>query len=86
MKLNDVTLLFLFRFVWDRTNVLLGHSTLEVRWQIPNNTESGTYRIRHFGTSRNVLGSLSEYTGTSSVFTVLNGGRRPHKYLRKIVQ
>jgi len=74
------------KFVWERTNQLLGHSTVEVKWDIPETVESGSYRIRHFGTSRDILGRLTSYVGTSNIFTV-NGGRRvPNKFSQKITQ
>ena len=34
---------------WIRTNALLGQSKVQVRWNIPSDTPSGTYRIRHVG-------------------------------------
>ena len=34
---------------WIRTNALLGQSKVQVRWTIPSETSSGTYRIRHVG-------------------------------------
>ena len=34
---------------WIRTNALLGQSKVQVRWTVPSDTPSGTYRIRHVG-------------------------------------
>ena len=34
---------------WIRTNALLGQSKVQVRWSIPSDAPSGTYRIRHVG-------------------------------------
>ena len=34
---------------WVRTNALLGQSKVQVRWSIPQETPSGTFRIRHAG-------------------------------------
>ena len=34
---------------WCRTNIILGESTVEIQWTIPNDTETGVYRIRHEG-------------------------------------
>ena len=34
---------------WIRTNAILGQSKVQVRWTIPSDTPSGTYRIRHVG-------------------------------------
>ncbi|KAJ6625686.1 Neutral ceramidase [Pseudolycoriella hygida] len=81
------------KFEWERTNQLLGHSTVTVTWDIPNigTIENGLYRIRHFGTSRDILGRFTSYVGTSNTFTV-SGGRRqfhssiPNKFSQKITQ
>ncbi|XP_037044481.1 neutral ceramidase-like [Bradysia coprophila] len=76
------------KFVWERTNQVLAHSTVTVTWDIPENADSGLYRIRHFGTSRDILGRFTSYVGTSNTFTVNNGGRRkfPNKFSHKITQ
>ncbi|KAG4070920.1 hypothetical protein HA402_001357 [Bradysia odoriphaga] len=80
------------KFVWERTNQVLAHSTVTVTWDIPENADSGLYRIRHFGTSRDILGRFTSYVGTSNTFTVNNGGRRkfhssiPNKFAHKITQ
>lgn len=80
------------KFVWERTNQLLGQSTVTVTWDIPETVDGGTYRIRHFGTSRDILGRFTSYVGTSNTFTVNNGGRRnvhssiPNKFAHKITQ
>jgi len=80
------------KFVWERTNQLLGHSTVQVTWEIPETVKSGIYRIRHFGTSRDILGRFTSYVGTSNTFTVNNGGRKnipaimPNKFVRKFTQ
>ena len=34
---------------WIRTNAILGQSKVQVRWSVPSDTPSGTYRIRHVG-------------------------------------
>jgi len=80
------------KLVWERTNQVLAHSTVEVTWEIPETADSGLYRIRHFGTSRDILGRFTSYVGTSNTFTVNNGGRRlfqssmPNKFSHTITQ
>ncbi|EEC20265.1 ceramidase, putative, partial [Ixodes scapularis] len=43
-------------------------SQVTVTWDIPDDAEPGTYRIRHFGHSRNLLQMVSPYEGTSGRF------------------
>jgi len=62
------------KFIWTRTSLVLGHSTIEVIWDIPHTAKEGNYRIRHFGASRDISGGLSKYEGTSDIFAVRNGG------------
>ena len=56
-------------FEWIRTNVILGESQVEIRWFVPDNQESGTYRITHFGNYKGVFG-IKAYTGTTNEFQV----------------
>eukprot|EP00128_Syssomonas_multiformis_P011758 Colp12_sorted_trinity150504_noHs@10555 len=58
-----------YRF--SRPVVLSPHSTVEITWAIPEDAEPGTYRIRHFGDSKNVLGHISQFEGQSSSFSVV---------------
>jgi len=41
-----------------------------ITWDVPPGTASGSYRIRYFGDARNLLGTVSPFTGTSPVFGV----------------
>ncbi|PRD27916.1 UNVERIFIED_CONTAM: inactive neutral ceramidase B [Trichonephila clavipes] len=59
------------RYYWKRTNSLIGDSTSTVVWDIPPTAKSGIYRIRHFGSSKNILQILKPYTGTSREFEVV---------------
>ena len=56
------------KFWWERHD-LLGN-LITISWNIGPETESGTYRIRHFGASKSFLGKITPYTGVSSTFTV----------------
>ncbi|KAK7471947.1 hypothetical protein VKT23_000053 [Stygiomarasmius scandens] len=57
-------------YQWERTSTVLGTSTVNITWTIEDGTPSGTYRIRYFGDSKPLIGSISPFTGTSSNFTV----------------
>lgn len=56
------------RFEWERSGIAA--SLITITWEIPSYAEPGTYRIRTFGTSLDLFGDLTPYTGTSSTFTV----------------
>ncbi len=56
------------KLTWQRDGV--SNSKITVAWDIPNDTPSGEYRIRHFGTSKSFFGRFRDYTGTSSTFFV----------------
>jgi len=56
------------KFMWQRH--YLAESLITITWEIPENTTPGTYRIRTFGSSKDILGNLTPYQGTSSVFIV----------------
>ncbi|KAF5353132.1 hypothetical protein D9758_008800 [Tetrapyrgos nigripes] len=55
---------------WERTSTITGTSTVNISWTIESGTPSGTYRLRYFGDSKPLIGSISPFTGTSSNFTV----------------
>lgn len=57
--------------MWKRTSFVLGHSTMDVYWNIPKNTEAGRYRIRHFGAARHIFGDIFEYIGRTRPFAVI---------------
>ncbi|XP_035212767.1 putative inactive neutral ceramidase B isoform X1 [Stegodyphus dumicola] len=58
------------KFHWVRTNILLGHSEAIMSWDIPEDTEPGKYRIRHFGHSKSIFQKITPYKGTSSPFII----------------
>ena len=58
-------------FEWIRTNIILGESEVEIRWFVPQNQESGTYRISHFGAHKTLLkGHIKYYSGVTNSFEV----------------
>lgn len=64
------------RFIWRRTNVLLGRSEIDFYWEIPENVENGVYRIRHDGASRGLLTGVRPYQGFSQTFQITARRRR----------
>lgn len=58
------------RFKWSRPSKLSAQSHATIEWRIPQSTASGVYRLTHFGASKNLLGSISHFTGSSSAFVV----------------
>ncbi|KAJ0979597.1 hypothetical protein J5N97_015071 [Dioscorea zingiberensis] len=62
---------FSLRFKWSRPKQLspLSYATLE--WRIPKTAASGVYRLRHFGASKSLLGSITHFTGASRAFVVM---------------
>lgn len=62
---------FATKFTWKRTDVLLGASTATITWDIPEDAPTGTYRIVHHGSAKAPFtGKISDFTGTSTEFTV----------------
>lgn len=59
-----------FRFIWERTSVILGSSQVIIKWEIPDNVLPGEYRIRHNGYYRYILGGIYPYQGVSNHFKV----------------
>ncbi|KAH6765662.1 Neutral/alkaline non-lysosomal ceramidase [Perilla frutescens var. hirtella] len=58
------------RFIWWRPSKLSTRSHATIQWIVPQTAASGVYRIRHFGASKALLGSISHFTGTSTAFVV----------------
>ncbi|KAJ7848777.1 Neutral/alkaline nonlysosomal ceramidase [Mycena leptocephala] len=57
-------------YQWTRTSTILGTSSVNISWTIESGIPAGTYRLRYFGDSKPLIGSISAFTGTSSNFTV----------------
>lgn len=57
-------------FIWNRISLILGTSEATVLWDIPINTKPGIYRIKYYGDSRNIVGRITEFTGTSPEFRI----------------
>ncbi|KAK8483536.1 hypothetical protein V6N13_024619 [Hibiscus sabdariffa] len=61
---------FCLRFKWSRPAKLSPLSYATIEWRIPESVVTGVYRIRHFGASKSLFGSIRHFTGTSSAFVV----------------
>jgi neutral ceramidase len=59
------------KFIWKRTNSILGHSQATVVWDIPATTRTGTYRITHSGSHKTMLQQIKPYIGTTQSFKVV---------------
>lgn len=61
---------FCLRFKWSRPSKLSTRSQATIEWRIPNSATPGVYRIKHFGASKSLFGSIRHFTGSSSAFVV----------------
>lgn len=59
---------FATRFSWKRDGIAASKVTLS--WDVPRDAAAGTYRMRWFGSARNLFGTAREVTGTSPTFIV----------------
>lgn len=58
-------------FKWTRTSSILGRSTIEFIWEIPEDEiSSGIYRVRHKGYYRYIFGGIYPYQGSTEHFTI----------------
>lgn len=62
---------FCTRFIWKRTDTLLGHSEVTAHWDIPGDAELGKYRLKIYGEAKSLVQQISSYEGTSSSFSVV---------------
>ncbi|KAF8396872.1 hypothetical protein HHK36_018507 [Tetracentron sinense] len=61
---------FCLRFKWSRPAKLSARSQATIEWRIPESAVSGVHRIRHFGASKSLLGSIRHFSGSSRAFVV----------------
>ncbi|KAL1210037.1 Neutral ceramidase 2 [Cardamine amara subsp. amara] len=62
---------FSLKFKWSRPAKLSPESQATVEWRIPESAVAGIYRIRHYGASKSLFGSISSFSGSSSAFVVI---------------
>ncbi len=59
------------KYRWERKDPVWGTSLARIEWDIPQNAESGTYRIVHHGAYKNGwTGKIIQFDGISSSFQV----------------
>ncbi|KAK8021418.1 neutral ceramidase [Apiospora arundinis] len=57
-------------FRWRRTSEILATSEVTITWETQAETEPGVYRIRYFGDSKSLGGSITPFEGVSREFTL----------------
>lgn len=57
-------------YEWKRINSVFGTSEVTISWEIPDDVESGEYRIRYYGDAKALGGDISAFAGTSGVFEI----------------
>lgn len=58
-------------FTWKRTNFVLGYSEVTITWETSEEEDAaGTYRIRYYGDSKSLIGSVRAFEGVSERFTL----------------
>ena len=58
---------------WERKSTVLGTSEVTIQWEIEEWVENGTYRMRYYGDSKGIGGSITPFEGTGESFQVLGG-------------
>ena len=56
------------KFYWNRTDPVSGMSRAIIQWDIPMQQRAGKYRIRYFGSSKGLDGTISQFVGKSFCF------------------
>ncbi|KAH8820996.1 Neutral/alkaline nonlysosomal ceramidase [Xylogone sp. PMI_703] len=58
-------------FNWKKTSELLGTSEVTIVWETEQWSEPGTYRVRYFGDSKAVGGTITPFEGMSGTFDLI---------------
>jgi len=58
------------KYQWTSSGLTGEESLISCYWDIPSTATPGSYRIRTFGKWKDILGTLTAYTGVSRTFTV----------------
>ncbi|KAF2841988.1 neutral ceramidase precursor [Patellaria atrata CBS 101060] len=62
-------------FEWKRTSTTLGTSEVTITWETGGwdhiETTAGTYRIKYYGDSKSLRGSITAFEGTSGIFKLV---------------
>ncbi|KAJ0259604.1 Neutral ceramidase 2 [Hirschfeldia incana] len=62
---------FSVKFKWSRQVKISPESQATVEWRIPESAVAGVYRLRHYGASKSLFGSITSFSGSSSAFVVV---------------
>ncbi|CAA7052195.1 unnamed protein product [Microthlaspi erraticum] len=62
---------FCLKFKWSRQTKFSPESQATVEWKVPESAVPGVYRLRHYGASKSLFGSVSSFSGTSSAFVIV---------------
>eukprot|EP00930_Biecheleria_cincta_P001824 TRINITY_DN102915_c0_g1_i1.p1 TRINITY_DN102915_c0_g1~~TRINITY_DN102915_c0_g1_i1.p1 ORF type:complete len:732 (+),score=104.35 TRINITY_DN102915_c0_g1_i1:49-2244(+) len=65
-----------FRYHWESD--ITFQSKAEIIWDIPEDAAPGTYRLRHYGASKDALGKIKQFNGTSASFQVVSAVQVRH--------
>lgn len=57
-------------YTWERTNTVLGYSSVLISWESESTAAAGTYRLQYYGDSKPLIGSISAFNGASNAFTL----------------
>ncbi|KAF2087652.1 Neutral/alkaline nonlysosomal ceramidase [Saccharata proteae CBS 121410] len=57
-------------FEWERLSTVAATSQATITWETSMQTPSGTYRLRYYGNSKSVGGTITPFNGTSGTFIV----------------
>lgn len=57
-------------YTWYRDSTILGTSHVVISWESETTASPGTYRIKYYGDSKPLIGSISAFTGMSNQFTL----------------
>lgn len=57
-------------FNWKKTSEVLGTSEVEIVWESELDAQAGQFRLRYFGDSKSIGGTITAFEGTSGTFTI----------------
>lgn len=73
----------LIRYQWVVESLLLGESNALIRWDIPQEQADGTYRIRHFGSSKAAITqTVTPFEGQTKDFVVKSPGKTVNVFVQ----
>jgi neutral ceramidase len=56
---------------WRRVSEVMGTSEVTIEWEIPADVEAGKYRVRYFGDSKSLTGTITAFEGVSAMFDIV---------------